>query len=49
MFQSTDVENPTSLTVYDEGSSSVITSTHDEDSTPYLIYDIDEEEEVIVP
>jgi hypothetical protein len=49
MFQSTDVENPTSLTTYDEGSSSVIASTHDEDSTPYLIYAIDDDEEVIVP
>jgi hypothetical protein len=43
MFQSTDVEDPTSFTMhdtYDEGSSSVITPMHDEDSTPYFIYDV---------
>jgi hypothetical protein len=47
-----DVEDPTSSTVYDaydEGSSSMITPTHDEDSTPYLIYDVDDDEDVIVP
>jgi hypothetical protein len=52
MCQSTDVEDPTSSTVYDayvEGSSSMITPMHDEDSTPYLIYDVDVDEDVIVP
>jgi hypothetical protein len=52
MFQSADVEDPTSFTMYDaydEGSSSVIAPMHDEDSTPYLIYDVDDDEDVIVP
>jgi hypothetical protein len=52
MFQSTDVEDPTYFNVYDdydEGSSSMIAPTHDEDSTPYLIYDVDDDEDVIVP
>jgi hypothetical protein len=52
MFQSTDVGYPTSFTMhntYDEGSSRRITPTHDEDSTPYLIYDSDNEEDMIAP
>jgi hypothetical protein len=34
---------------YDEGISSMITPTHDEDSTPYLIYYVDDDENVTVP
>jgi hypothetical protein len=52
MSQSADVEDPTSFTeydAYDEGSSSVIAPMHDEDSTPYFIYDADDDEDVIVP
>jgi hypothetical protein len=52
MSQSTDVEDPTSFIendAYDEGSSSVIAPMHDEDSTPYFIYDVDDDEDVIVP
>jgi hypothetical protein len=52
MFQSADVEDPTSFTEYDaynEGSSSVIAPTHDEDSTPYFMYDVDDDEDVTVP
>jgi hypothetical protein len=52
MFQSADVGDPTSFTMhdtYDEGSSSMMAPTHDEDSTPYLIYDVDDEEDMIAP
>ena len=49
LFQSTDVGDPTYLTMYDEGSPSVITLPIDEDSTPYLSYDVDDDEYVIVP
>jgi hypothetical protein len=52
MFQSTDVEDSTSLLVYDaydEGGSSVIAPTHDEDSTPYPIYDMYDDACMIVP
>jgi hypothetical protein len=49
LFQSIDVEDPAYLTMYDEGSPSVITPTIDEDSTPYLGYDVDDDEEVIIP
>jgi hypothetical protein len=48
----TDVEDPTSLPVYDaydEGGSSVIAPTHDEDSTPYPIYDMYDDAGMIVP
>jgi hypothetical protein len=51
MFQSTDVENPTSSIVYDaydEGSPSVIESTLDEDSTPNISCDSDDEEEYML-
>jgi hypothetical protein len=34
---------------FDEGSSNVITPTQDEDSSPYLIYDVDDEEDVAIP
>ena len=52
MFQLADVEDPTSFTMhdaYDEGSSSMIVPTRDEDSTPYLIYDVKDKEDVIIP
>ena len=52
MSQSTDVQDSTSLLVYnavDESGSSMIAPMHDEDSTPYLIYDVDDDEDVIVP
>jgi hypothetical protein len=34
---------------YDEGSSSMIVPTQDEDSTPCLIYDVDDEKNVTIP
>ena len=52
MFQSIYDEEPTSFTVHDaygEGSPSVIALTRDEDSTPYVIYDANDDEEMIVP
>jgi hypothetical protein len=52
LFQSADVGDPTSFNMhdtYDEGSSRRIAPTHDEDSTPYLIYDVDDDEDMIVP
>jgi hypothetical protein len=52
MFQSANVGDPTYFTMhdtYDEGSSSMMAPMHDEDSTPYLIYDVDDEEDVIAP
>jgi hypothetical protein len=50
MFQSTNVEGPTTFTIYntyDEVSSRMMEPTHDEDSTPYLIYDVDDEDDLI--
>jgi len=52
MFQSVDVEEPTSFpmyNVYDEGGSNVIEPTHDEDSIPYSIYAIYDDACMIVP
>jgi len=52
MFQSADVEHPTSSTVYDtydEGSTSIIAPTHYEDSTPHIMYDSNDDEDVILP
>jgi hypothetical protein len=49
LFQSADVGDPTYLTIYDEGSPSVITFPIDEDSTPYLSYYANDDEDVIVP
>jgi hypothetical protein len=49
MFQSTNVEDPTTFTMYDAydvGSLSVIAPMLDEDSTPY---DVDDDEDMIVP
>jgi hypothetical protein len=49
MFQSTNVEDTITFTMYDYydvGSVSVISSMLDDDSTPY---DFDDEEDVIVP
>jgi hypothetical protein len=50
MFQLADVGDPTYFTMYatyDEGS--WIKPNHDEDSDPYLIYDVDDEEDMITP
>jgi hypothetical protein len=49
LFQSADVEGPTYITMYDEGIPSVITLPIDEDSMPYLSYNDDDDEDVIVP
>jgi hypothetical protein len=49
MFQLVDVEGPTYLTIYDDGSQSVIALPIDVDSSPYLSYVVDDDEEVIVP
>jgi hypothetical protein len=52
MFQSTNVEDPTSFLVnasYDEGGSSVIAPTHDEDLVPYPIYGMYDDASMIVP
>jgi hypothetical protein len=47
-----DVEDPTTFTMYDAydvGSLNVIVPMLDEDSTPYLSYDADDDEDVIAP
>jgi len=49
--KSVDVEDPTYVLMYDaydEGDSSIITPTHDEDSVPYPIYDVYDDEGMTV-
>jgi hypothetical protein len=44
--------DPTYLTMHDayvEGCPSMITPTEAENSSPYLIYDVDDEEDVTIP
>jgi hypothetical protein len=51
MLQLVDVEDPTNFTMYDAydvGSISVIAPTLDEDSTPNISYDVDDDENMIV-
>jgi hypothetical protein len=52
MFQSTDVEDPTSFTVYDvddEDGSRVLAPNYDVDSTTHPIYDMYDDASMIVP
>jgi hypothetical protein len=52
MFQSVDVEDPTSFPVYDvddEGGSSMLAPNYDVDSTPHPIYDMYDDAGMIVP